>query len=125
MAWYGHRYYDSKEKKWKDGPKGNSGSKTHPVGQKGANGFGLYDMSGNVFEWCWDWKQSYSSGSVTDPRGPSSGSNRSARGGSHRHGTKTARASDRYKVAPSNRYNNLGFRLIGPVFSDFNDRISF
>ena len=73
VAWYGHRYYDSKEKNGKMVLKATAAAKTHPVGQKGANGFGLYDMSGNVFEWCWDWKQSYSSGSVTDPRGASGG----------------------------------------------------
>ncbi len=61
--------------------RGNSGSKTHPVGQKVPNGFGLYDMHGNVWEWCQDWFGIYPSSSITDPRGPLTGSYRVARGG--------------------------------------------
>jgi len=62
---------------WNDG---NSGSQTHAVGQKRANGWGLYDMHGNVWEWCLDWYGDYPSGSVVDPRGASSGSSRVYRG---------------------------------------------
>lgn len=92
---------------------GNSGSETHPVGQKQANGFGLYDMTGNVWEWCWDWsKRDYSSGSVTDPRGPSSGSLRVCRGGSWGSNAGVARASYRGSNDPSYRYLSLGFRLL-------------
>ena len=60
----------------------NSGGETHPVGQKQPNGLGIYDMSGNVWEWCWDWYDDYPSGMVTDPSGPSTGSFRVIRGGS-------------------------------------------
>ena len=90
----------------------NSGERTHSVGQKQPNGFGLYDMSGNVREWCWDWEGDYSSGSVTDPRGPSSGSLRVYRGGSWLNDARGARASYRNYGVPSDRYYVLGFRLL-------------
>ncbi|MDR2553496.1 MAG: SUMF1/EgtB/PvdO family nonheme iron enzyme [Treponema sp.] len=64
---------------WYDG---NSGGTTHPVGTKAANDLRIYDLSGNVWEWCWDWYGGYSSGAQTDPAGPVSGSVRVIRGGS-------------------------------------------
>ena len=91
---------------------GNSGSETHPVGQKQGNGFGLYDMTGNVWEWCWDWHGNYSSRSVTDPRGPSNGLRRVYRGGSWLGQVCGNRTSRRNTRDPSYCYRNLGFRLL-------------
>jgi formylglycine-generating enzyme required for sulfatase activity len=99
---------------WYDKDK-NSGSKTHPVGQKQPNGLGIYDMSGNVWEWVGDWyDSSYPSGS-SNPTGPSSGSSRVNRGGSWGNFAAYARASYRNYFNPDYRYNFLGFRLVSPV----------
>ena len=93
---------------WYDG---NSGKETQAVGLKKSNGFGLYDMSGNVWEWVWDWKGSYSSNSVTDPTGPNSGSDRVFRGGSWVNFAGGARVSYHGRYDPTYRGNDLGFRL--------------
>ena len=90
----------------------NSGGKTHLVGQKRPNELGLYDMSGNVYEWCWDWSGKYSSSSQTDPRGPSSGSDRVYRGGSWNDFTRPMRVNDRHGITPSVRHFALGFRPV-------------
>jgi len=90
----------------------NSGRKTHPVGQKPSNAWGLYDMHGNVFEWCWDWHGGYSSGSQTDPMGASSGAFRVGRGGGW--SASDMRSAFRSYNYPDYRYSNLGFRLVRP-----------
>ncbi len=89
---------------------GNAGSNTHAVKTKGANELGLYDMSGNVWEWVWDWYGTYPSTSQTDPRGPTSGSYRVLRGGSFNNYDLNCRVANRNNHLPTYRVSNLGFR---------------
>ena len=93
---------------WYDG---NSGFAAHPVGTKLPNELGIYDMSGNVYEWCGDWEDDYSDVSQTDPTGPSSGSFRVARGGCWDYDARHCRVSNRGFDKPDHRINFVGFRV--------------
>ena len=89
----------------------NSFDETHPVAQKQANELGLYDMSGNVYEWCSDQYGDYSSNSQTNPKGASSGSLRVLRGGSWDYHAWIVRVSYRNKTTPDDSGMNLGLRV--------------
>ncbi|MBX3421769.1 MAG: formylglycine-generating enzyme family protein [Pirellulaceae bacterium] len=89
----------------------NSNDRTYPVGQKKANSWGLYDMHGNVWEWCSDWYGEYPNGAVSDPQGPRTGSLRVDRGGSWDYGAAMCQSSFRGNLDPSGSNFNNGFRL--------------
>ncbi len=99
VAWYG------------DNSEINGVNRTHPVAGKKANAFELYDMSGNVLEWCWDWYDDYYTNAVTNPTGAEKGANRVYRGGGWDDKVGFCRVSFRNYFSPAYRNNYLGFRL--------------
>ena len=86
--------------------------RTTAVGSYDANAWGLYDMHGNVWEWCADWRGDYDAGPQTDPTGPKWGSNRVLRGGSWYGLAEYCRSANRDFNVPTNRGNRCGFRLV-------------
>jgi formylglycine-generating enzyme required for sulfatase activity len=84
---------------------------TKPVGQKQPNALGLYDMSGNLYEWCWDWHDAYTAGAVSDPTGPVSGSFRVFRGGYWDSSASGLRVSNRGGNNPEGSNDAIGFRV--------------
>jgi formylglycine-generating enzyme required for sulfatase activity len=116
IAWYGGNScvsysgsYDCSG--WSQTQYNCSSCGTHPVAQKQANAWGLYDMSGNLWEWCNDWYGSYPTNSVTDPGGASSGSDRVVRGGRWGSYARYCRSAERGTSSPGNRNLSIGLRL--------------
>ena len=111
-AWYRDNSYTTVKPSGVSYEDGGRYYTTHSVGQKQASAWGLYDMYGNVLEWCLDWKGKYPGGNVTDPQGPTLGSNRVFRGGAWVYYGRYCRSAFRYDYRPDGGIDSLGFRSV-------------
>ena len=107
------RYYYNSGDTWD--PEGDTSEGTAAVGSYLPNAWGLYDMHGNVWEWCLDWYGEYPANAVTDPRGPGTGPGRVIRGGSYRYLAGDTRSAIREYVPPTDDLSDIGFRLVIPL----------
>ena len=116
IAWYGGNSgvdyeggWDCSD--WSEKARSSTHCGTHPVGKKKANLWNIYDVLGNVWEWTWDYHDSYPGDVTTDPVGPSTGFSRVCRGGGWGNGARNCRSANRDRIGPINRITAMGFRL--------------
>ena len=116
LAWYWANSGDEQlSGNWDSNRILENNGRTHPVGNKKANGIGLYDMTGNIYEWCWDWYDYYAECAkeeTTNPTGPEKGSHRVYRGGSWDFDVEECRLASRFADHPGYRNHGVGFRLV-------------
>ena len=103
--------YNNRNKPYNNNVKRKKRERTTPAGCFAPNTWGLYDMHGNVLEWCWDWYGDYSTQAQANPKGPEDGASRVLRGGSWKHGGKGLRSACRNRERPDNWYGPYGFRV--------------